>query len=202
MGIFQNTYEAFALRKQRNTAETKRKSAQSRLDNLKANRPAIINPYEDVKDLSGMITNPYAHLSVATGAAEMQAEQADIALANTLDTLRQVGMGAGGATALAQAALQSKKGISASIEQQEVQNQKAQAAGEQRKQQLQMTEKGRVQQAEVAGKKYEFEAAQDRVYRDENREASLYGQYEAYSQQMQMAQIGATGDLIGNLPFG
>ena len=139
---------------------------------------------------------------MATGAAEMQAEQADIALANTLDTLRQVGMGAGGATALAQAALQSKKGISASIEQQEVQNQKAQAAGEQRKQQLQMTEKGRVQQAEVAGKKYEFEAAQDRVYRDENREASLYGQYEAYSQQMQMAQIDATGDLIGNLPFG
>lgn len=202
MGIFQTTYEAFAYRNERKKAETKRDAAQLRLDNLKAHRPAIINPYEDVKDLSGMITNPYAHLSVATGAAEMQAEQADIALANTLDTLRQVGMGAGGATALAQAALQSKKGISASIEQQEVQNQKAQAAGEQRKQQLQMTEKGRVQQAEVAGKKYEFEAAQDRVYRDENREASLYGQYEAYSQQMQMAQIGATGDLIGNLPFG
>ena len=63
-------------------------------------------------------------MSVATGAAEMQAEQADIALANTLDTLRQVGMGAGGATALAQAALQSKKEISSSIEQQEVQKPK------------------------------------------------------------------------------
>ena len=119
-------------RKQRKYAEDKRDSAQLRLDNLKANRPAIINPYSDVKDLSGMITNPYAHLSIATGAAEMQAEQADIALANTLDTLRQVGMGAGGATALAQAALQSKKGISASIEQQEVQNQKLQAAGDKR----------------------------------------------------------------------
>ena len=35
----------------------------------------------------------------------MQAEEADIALANTLDTLRATGASAGGATALAQAAL-------------------------------------------------------------------------------------------------
>ena len=56
--------------------------------------------------------------------AEMQIEEADIALANTLDTLRATGAGAGGATALAQAALQSKKGVAASIEQQESQNEK------------------------------------------------------------------------------
>ena len=60
----------------------------------------------------------------------MQIEQADISLANTLDTLRATGAGAGGATALAQAALQSKKGVSASIEQQEVQNEKLRAQGE------------------------------------------------------------------------
>lgn len=77
------------------------------------------------------ITNPYANLGVATQAAEMQAEQADIALANTLDTLRATGAGAGGATALAQAALQSKQGVSASIEQQELQNEKLKAQGEQ-----------------------------------------------------------------------
>jgi hypothetical protein len=52
-----------------------------------------------------MITNPYENLGVATQAAEFQAEQADIALANTLDTLLATGAGAGGATALAQAAL-------------------------------------------------------------------------------------------------
>ena len=46
----------------------------------------------------------------------MQVEEADIALANTLDTLRATGASAGGATALAQAALQSKKGVAASIE--------------------------------------------------------------------------------------
>ena len=198
MSIFQSTYEAFAYRNERKKAENKSNAAAKRLEKLKANRPAIINPYEDVEDLSGMITNPYAHLSVATGAAEMQAEQADIALANTLDTLRQTGMGAGGATALAQAALQSKKEISSSIEQQEVQNQKLKAAGEQQKQQLQMQEKQRVQKLEAEGKAYEFENAQDRVYRDENREANLMAQYENYANQMKMAQIGATGDLIGS----
>ena len=77
------------------------------------------------------ITNPYANLSVATQAAEFQAEQADIALANTLDTLRATGAGAGGATALAQAALKSKQGISANIEQQEVKNEQLKAQGEQ-----------------------------------------------------------------------
>jgi hypothetical protein len=66
-----------------------------------------------------MVSNPYASLGVATKAAEFQAEQADMSLANTLDTLQQTGAGAGGATALAQAALQSKKEISANIEQQE-----------------------------------------------------------------------------------
>ena len=82
------------------------------------------------KDLSGMVSNPYASLGVATQAAEIQIEEADIALANTLDTLRATGASAGGATALAQAALQSKKGVSASIEQQEAQNEKLRAQGE------------------------------------------------------------------------
>ena len=87
----------------------------------KFQRQDIINPYANM-------SNPYENLSVATQAAEMQAEQADIALANTLDTLRQTG--AGGATALAQAALQSKKGISADIERQEATNQRLQAQGQ------------------------------------------------------------------------
>ena len=61
------------------------------------------------------IGNPYANLGVATKASEFQAEQADISLANTLDTIRATGGGAGGATALAQAALTSKQGISADL---------------------------------------------------------------------------------------
>ena len=31
-------------------------------------------PYQNVSDLSGMLSNPFANLQVATGAAEMQAE--------------------------------------------------------------------------------------------------------------------------------
>lgn len=76
------------------------------------------------------ITNPFANLGVATQAAEMQIEQTDIALANTLDAIRATGAAAGGATALAQAALQSKKDVSANIEQQESQNEKLRAQGE------------------------------------------------------------------------
>ena len=103
---------------------------QIKLDNIEKNRQEIVNPYANV-------TNPFANMQVATQAAEMQAEQTDIALANTLDTLRSTGAAAGGATALAQAALKSKQGISADIEKQEMANQKLMAQGEQQMQQLQ-----------------------------------------------------------------
>lgn len=76
------------------------------------------------------IGNPYANLGVATKASEFQAEQADISLANTLDTIRATGGGSGGATALAQAALTSKQGISADLQRQEASNQQAYARGE------------------------------------------------------------------------
>ena len=108
---------------------------QLKLDNIETNRQEIVNPYANV-------TNPFANMQVATQAAEMQAEQTDIALANTLDTLRSTGAAAGGATALAQAALKSKQGISADIEKQEMANQKLMAQGEQRMQQLQGAGKG------------------------------------------------------------
>ena len=101
--------------------------------------------------------------SSPTQAAEFQAEEADIALANTLDALRASGASAGGATALAQAALQSKRGISASIEKQEAVNQKFRADGEAslqllkqseaiRVQSAQLGEAKRLQQADVAGR--------------------------------------------------
>ena len=57
----------------------------------------------------------------------MQAEEADLSLANTLDTIRAGGFGAGGATALAQAAAKSKRGISADIAKQEAANELARA---------------------------------------------------------------------------
>tara|TARA_Y100000114_G_scaffold151596_1_gene168567 strand:+ start:5614 stop:6516 length:903 start_codon:yes stop_codon:yes gene_type:complete len=84
-------------------------------------RQQIINPYQN-------LTNPFENLQVATKAAEIKADQTDIALANTLDAVRK--SSAGGATALAQAALASKQGIAADIEKQEVQNARLRAQGQ------------------------------------------------------------------------
>ena len=118
--------------------------------------PDLTNPYAGVEnlsglaeDLSGQIYNPYSNLGVATQAAEMQTEQADISLANTLDTLRATGASAGGATALAQAALQSKQGISANIEKQEAENSRLRAKGEAYLQQAQIQEQQRIQGVEL-----------------------------------------------------
>jgi hypothetical protein len=105
---------------QANKARNDREGLESDLNTLEENRQQIVNPYANV-------ANQYANLGVATQAAEFQAEQADIALANTLDAVRQTG--AGGATALAQAALQSKKGISAGLEKQELANEQLRARG-------------------------------------------------------------------------
>jgi len=100
-------------------------------------------------DRSGQMTNAYANLSVATQAAEMQIEQADISLANTLDTLMATGTGAGGATALAQAAKQGKKEVAASIEQQEAQNEKLRAEGEANLESRRMAEQSRIEGIEM-----------------------------------------------------
>ena len=88
------------------------------------------------------IYNPYDNLSVATQANQIKMDETDKALANTLDTLRQTGAAAGGATALAQAALKSKAGIAADIEKQEVGNERLRAQGEIMVQNAEMQRKG------------------------------------------------------------
>ena len=188
--------------------------SKAELDAIKASRQSITNPYaptKDIsglaKDLSGMINNPYANLGVATQAAEMQFEQTDMALANTLDTLRATGASAGGATALAQAALQSKKGIAASIEQQEVANEKLRAQGEadrnqlkmaeqQRLQTLQISEAQRVQAAEAAGKQFMFAAQEDRTNADLGREAGMLTQAMQNQASANAAQATAIGGAV------
>jgi hypothetical protein len=172
---------------------------EARVRNLEANRQEIINPYEDVKDLSGMITNPFANLQVATKAAEMQAEEADISLASTLDTLRATGAGSAGATALAQAALRSKQGIAATIEQQEAQNARLRAQGEQQAQQMRMSEAQRLQQAEVAGKQFVFGAKEEREMQQLNRAAALAQESRAAQQASRASMYGALGSFAGSM---
>ena len=169
----------------RKAFEEQQRIAQAAVDSARASRSAVTNPYEGVTsnlsgmatDLSAMMSNPFESLGVATQAAEMQAEEADIALANTLDTLRSSGASAGGATALAQAALRSKKGVSASLEVQEAQNQKLRAQGDQalqasktaeqqRVQSINIAEGQRMQQAEAAGNAFEIELVENRANTD------------------------------------
>lgn len=103
---------------------------QDALAALEAERPTMTNPYDNMQNEFEDLNNPYANLTVATEAFKMQAEQADQALANSLDVMMETGQAAGGATALAQAALQSKRGIAASINAQEAQNNKMRAEGQ------------------------------------------------------------------------
>jgi hypothetical protein len=202
----------FGSRKARRAARRARKQAKKlerKLTELEKNRQEIINPYEGVQDLSSMLSNPFANLSVATQAAEIQMEQSDIALANTLDTIRATGASAGGATALAQAALQAKKGVAASIESQEVANEKQRAAGEATLQQQEMSEQQRLQQADVAGRQFVFgmteQREQQQLDRVSNQISALRGQAASASRDSTAALtggIGAAASLLGGIGAG
>lgn len=194
-----------------------RARAEAKLESLRKSRQGVINPYETTTnlsdlatDLSGNLTNPFSQLGVATQAAEIQMEQTDIALANTLDTLRATGASAGGATALAQAALQAKKGIAASIEQQEAQNEKLKAQGEaqlqsqkmaeqQRLQLVAMSEGQRVQAAEAAGKQFQFQVKENRINADMDRASAQISQAQASLASANQAQASAITGAIGGV---
>lgn len=190
----------FGAGKARRAARRAREQAAAlnkQITNLENNRQSVINPYENVKDLSSMVTNPFANLQVATKAAEIQGAETDISLATTLDTLRATGAGAGGATALAQAAARSKAGIAAGIEKQEAQNTQLRAKGEQQMQMLQMREAARVQGAEAQGKAFKFGAQEKRDMAKLNR---LAGQADQSS--MQAAQYGQQASALTGQAFG
>mgnify|MGYP001203229296 CR=1 FL=1 len=143
---------------------------------LVANRQDVINPYANVTNTYADLTNQFANLGVATQAAEFQAEQADIALANTLDTIAATGAGAGGATALAQAALQSKRGISASLEKQEAANQKAAARGAANVDQLKAQGERSMQMAKAQGERFAFQITENREQQEIDRQSNLLDQ--------------------------
>jgi hypothetical protein len=172
--------------------EEQKRQAQDQLNAVRDSRQEIIDPSSAVKDLSGTFYNPYSNLTVATKAAEIQMEQTDIALSNTLDTLRATGSGAGGATALAMAALQSKQQVSADIQQQEAQNAKLRAQGEAQLQSMKAAEQQRVQAAKAAGMEFMFAAQEARTNAD----------LDYYANQVQLAderRYQAEGDVEADL---
>lgn len=190
---------ASAAKKAARAAAARKRALQQKLKSLEDNRQEIINPYAGFQNLSSSITNPFANLGVATQAAEMQAEESDISLANTLDTLRATGASAGGATALAQAALRSKKNVSASIEQQEATNSRLKAQGEQQMQQAQRSEEIRMQQAGAAGKQFVFGQTERREQQQLDRTAALLDNAMGIEQQAKADQVGAITGAIGGV---
>ena len=217
-------FGASRAKKQRRRAERKAKRINAKIEHLEKNRTKIINPFEGITDLSGMAqdlssmaSTPKMNLAVATKAAEMQSEEADMALANTLDTLAATGASAGGATALAQMALKSKQGVSANIEQQEARNQemmeKSRIEGElriqdikmseaRRMQDVQMSQAEKVQAAEAKGKEFIFREKDNRDMQKLNRlSAQMSGaeQQAAAARQAGSAAISAGIGAVGNI---
>jgi len=206
-----------AARRAKRRAAREAKRLQNKLNHLENNRQAIIDPFRGIQDISGMatdrsaqMTNAYNNLSVATQAAEMKIEQADISLANTLDALMQTGSGAGGATALAQAALQSKKEVAASIEQQEAANEKLRAQGEESLEQrriaeqariegIQMSEAQRVQNARAEGEQFMFNQRENREMQKINRTAAQLDNARAAVAQAQRDGTAAITGAIGGI---
>tara|TARA_R100001594_G_scaffold43910_1_gene76140 strand:+ start:539 stop:1210 length:672 start_codon:yes stop_codon:yes gene_type:complete len=188
-----------AAKREARRRERQARKLEAKLNQLEANRQEIINPFEGIQDLSSMLSNPFANLGVATQAAEMEIEQTDIALANTLDTLRTTGGGSGSATALAQAAMQSKKQVAASIEQQEKANNDRMIQGEAQLQQQKMSEQQRLQQADVSGKQFVFGQQEAREMQQLDR---LSNQIGALRGQAAMARADSTAAITGAIGSG
>lgn len=215
-GIVGGFAKRAAARRNQREYDAEKKKARAEMSSLEKNRQKVINPYDNfsnlsslAKDLSGNFSNPYSNLSVSTAAAEMQIEEADIALANTLDTLRSTGASAGGATALAQAALQSKKGVAASIEQQEAQNERLRAAGDERLQAAQTQEQVRVQgvniqegrrmqQADALGRSFQFNKQEDRDNSKMSFLRQSYTRANAGTKSARMAKANAVGQIASS----
>ena len=137
------------------------------------------------------LTNEAEKIGVATQAARFQAEEADMALANTLDVMMASGAGAAGATALAQAALRSKQGISADIQKQELTN----------KQNIASTQM-KINEQKAQGAKWAWEEQEQRDMMELDRTQNLMDKYEAQEFAYQAQKMEAIGNVAGALVDG
>ena len=195
-----------SAREEQRRALREKKRLEKKMAQLEADRQDVINPYAGIQDLSSMITNPFANLSVATGAAEMKIEEADISLANTLDTMRATGASAGGATALAQAALRSKKDVANSIELQEKSNEDKRARGEEKQQAALTAEQQRLQNADVQGRGFVYSETEKREMGQLDRTAGLIematgveAQAKADALSAKLGVVGGITDTVGGV---
>ena len=125
------------------------------------------------------LTNTMNNLQVSTAGADMANREADQALAASQDLAAQAGTGAGGATALANAAAKSKAGISADIDKQVKSNEQMRAAAESQLQQGQLAQGNLASQFDLGQQQFNVGATND---------ASKFGA----AAQNQAAQFGAS----------
>ena len=170
-------YSAIEAKKQEDDARKDKEKEEARMSALRANRQAITNP------MAGL-TNEAEKIGVATQAARFQAEEADMALANTLDLMMASGAGGAGATALAQAALRSKQGISADIQKQELAN-KQNVASTQMK----------INEQKAQGAKWAWEEQEQRDMMELDRTQNLMDKYEAQEFAYQAQKMEAIGNV-------
>ena len=175
-----------------------RRQAERRERAAAANRMALEANRVDPPDFGTDFENPAANLQVATQANLMAAEQADISLASTLDTLRATGASAGGATALARAAAQSKRGVSAQIEKQEAANAQLRAQGELQAAKIRQNAQVRSYQATLARENQALNRAAS-LESSANQQAAAYG---AQSSRMIGQAVGAVGTFAAFGGFG
>lgn len=174
MGI----YSANQAKKEEEEARKNKEAEEARMEALRANRQAITNP------MAGL-TNEAEKIGVATQAARFQAEEADMALANTLDVMMASGAGGAGATALAQAALKSKQGISADIQKQELTNQQNVAATQMK-----------INEQKAQGAKWAWEEQEQRDMMELDRTQNLMDKYEAQEFAYQAQKMEAIGNTV------
>ena len=215
--IVGGVFGAANANKELKRVRNEKNDAKFKMESARQNRQDIINPYAGITDLSGLardlssqVTNPYNNLQVSTAAAEMKAEETDQALANSLETMKELGAGAGGATALAMAALKSKKDVSADIQQQEAKNAELKAKGEeaaegrrikamQEYDQATIQLKGRKEQADAQGEIFQFQAREKRTNDDINRYTSMYLGLSQAANEIRTEAANASGDFFGAL---
>jgi len=138
--------------------------------------------------MNTQFTNPYAglenvaeDLTINQDAAQFQAQQTDAALAQAMQAAVVSGGAAGGAQAIAQAALQSKRGISADIARQEQSNQMAR-----------VNQAAQLQQLEAQGE-------EDLQVANYEKNQDLLKMASARKQQADAARAKATQQLFGGI---
>ena len=194
-----STGQAISSNNKAKKAKNKAKKLNDQLKDKRNSMQAIKNPYANATNPYKELGNPYANLGVATKAAEMQAEEADIALANTLDTMMAGGFGSGGATALAQMAMKSKQGIAASIETQEANNQKLAAQGEASRQMAVAQGEAALQTQKAQGEQWAFAQQENRDMMDLDRIATLADNKRQEQMQHQQNKFDAIGNIGSSL---